>query len=241
MYNPEPFTPPARGKSRDGLASLMHVHVPAGKVELEAELVVPVGARGLVLFAHGGGAGLENPRHQRTAQALRRRGLGTLLFDALTRAERRQDATDERLRFDIGLLARRLGRITDWARGQSFGDLPIGYLGASAGAAAAIVAAAERPESVRALVCRGKPELAGSALGQLRAPTLLLVGSQDRVALASNELARSRMRDGVAQIQIVPGAGHLFEEPGVLGIVSELAGSWFTERLARPPHPSCTS
>jgi putative phosphoribosyl transferase len=230
MDNPDPFTLTSRETSRDGVARL--THIPTGKVELEAELALPADARGLVLFAHGSGSSHGSPRNQRVAQALRRQGLGTLLFDALTPAERRQDAVEDRLRFDIGLLARRLARITDWARRQAFGRLPIGYFGAGAGAAAALVAAADRPKTVQAVVCHGgKPDLAGSALRRLRAPTLLLVGSGDPITLEANELALSAV-PGFARLEIVPGAGHLSEEPGALEIVSALAADWFVAHLA---------
>jgi putative phosphoribosyl transferase len=206
--------------------------IPVGKVELEAELFVPRGAPGLVLFAHGSGSSHKSPRNQFVAHGLHRRGIGTLLFAALTRSERRLDAIDERLRYDIGLLARRLAMVTDWVRRQTFAEsLAIGYFGASTGAAAAIVAAAERPEVVRALACRGgRPDLAGRALLRLRTPTLLLVGSEDIVTRELNELAIAQM-SGVARLEIVPGAGHLFEEPGALETVCELAGNWFAERL----------
>jgi pimeloyl-ACP methyl ester carboxylesterase len=231
MANTHPHTPSSRNFRCDGLARL--VQIPAGRVDLEAELALPPAARGLVLFAHGSGSSRKNPRNQRVAQVLRRRGLGCLLFDALTPSERRQDAIDERLRFDVGLLSRRLIRATDWARTPALGALPIGYFGASVGAAAALVAAAERPDTVRAVVCRGgRPDLAAGALRRLRAPTLLIVGSEDPATLECNELALAHL-SGVARLEIVPGAGHLFEEPGVLELASELAGDWFVERFAQ--------
>jgi putative phosphoribosyl transferase len=239
MAHHAPLSHPSRDTDRNGVAGL--TQVPAGKVELEAELVLPGDARGLVLFAQGScGSSRKSPRDQRVAGALHRRGLGTLLFDALTPAERRQDAFDERLRFDVGLLARRLARITEWAQGQAFGTLPIGYFGASAGAAAAIVAATEQPSAVQAVVCSsGRPDLAGSALRRLRAPVLSIVGSEDPITLRMNELALGQVR-GLARLEVVPGAGHLFEDPGVLDIVGELAGGWFGEHLVPPAGPRAT-
>jgi putative phosphoribosyl transferase len=206
--------------------------IPVGKVELEAEVFLPRGAQGLVLFAHGSGSSHKSPRNQFVAHGLHRRGIGTLSFAALTRSERRLDALDQRLRFDIRLLARRLTLVTDWVRQQTFAEpLAIGYFGASTGAAAAIVAAAERPDAVRALVCRGgRPDLAGRALLLLRTPTLLLVGSEDTETRELNELAVAQM-SGVAQLEVVPSSGHLFEEPGALKAVRELAGDWFARHL----------
>jgi putative phosphoribosyl transferase len=223
-----------------GIASQAPISV-AG-VSLAAELVVPRGAAGLIVFAHGSGSSHKSPRNRFVAHRLRQRGLGTLLFDALTADERR--AKDDRYRFDVGLLARRLGLVTDWARAQPFArSLPIGYFGSSTGAAAAIVAAASRPGVVRALVSRGgRPDLAGSALGRVRAPLLLVVGSEDPTTLELNELALARL-GSVARLDIVPGAGHLFEEPGALETVAELAGDWLGTHLASPAvdqasHPS---
>jgi putative phosphoribosyl transferase len=230
MANLDPFTLTSRDIGRDGIAR--PTQIPAGKVELAAEVALPADARGLVLFAYGSGASHKSPRNQRVAQALRRKGLGTLLFDTLTPAERRQDAVEERLRFDIGLLARRLALVTDWARRQACGGLPIGYFGAGGGATAALVAAADRPKTVRAAVCHGgRPDLAGSALRRLRAPTLLIVGSEDLGILESNELSLTEM-PGFTRLEVVPGAGHLCEERHALETVSRLAAAWFVEHLA---------
>lgn len=234
MANPDPLTLPSRDAGRVGLTTV--AQVPVGKVALEAELLLPDRARGLVLLAHGSGSPSDRPRARDMARALRRWGLGTLLFDALTPSERRQDALDERLRFDVRLLARRLAGVTDWVRSQAFGALPLGYHGAGLGAAVAIVAAAERPASVRAVVCQGgRPDLAGSALHALRAPTLLLVGSHDTTLLASSSIT-SKVPP-VIRLQIVPGAGPLFEEPGMLEAAAERAGAWLLEHSSQVGRP----
>jgi pimeloyl-ACP methyl ester carboxylesterase len=181
----------------------------------------------------GSGSSCKSRRNQFLANALAERALATLVFDMLTSAERRQDALDQRLRFDVGFLARRLACVTDWLLAQPPArSLPIGYLGAGTAAAAAIVAAAEHPARVRALVLRaGSPGLAGSALQRLSTPTLLLVGSEDTRTLEVNELAMLQMPP-TTQLTIVPDAGHRFEEPGALAMVSELAADWFLQHLA---------
>jgi len=198
---------------------------------LKGDLYIPRGAEGIVLFAHGSGSGRKSPRNRFVASALQRAGLATLLFDLLTEEEEEADAIDMHLRFDIELLAWRLVAVTDWLRAQpSMRGLRIGYFGASTGAAAALVAAAERPEAIGAVVSRGgRPDLAGAALPRVTAPTLLIVGGYDEEVLRLNRMAgRSLSR---AQIEIVPGATHLFEEPGTLEQVARLAGSWFTRYL----------
>lgn len=209
------------------------VQVRVGPALLEGDLAVPPGAAGLVIFAHGSGSSRMSPRNRFVAEALRRVGLGTLLLDLLTVDEALQDEVTSHLRFDIDLLARRLEGATDWARRQpETRALPIGYFGASTGAAAALVAAAERPEDVGAVVSRGgRPDLAGPYLTQVRAPTLLIVGSADPLVLDLNQDALDRMR-GPRKLSVVPGATHLFEEPGALEQAARLAGEWLTRHLA---------
>ncbi len=206
--------------------------IPAGGVELEGDLAIPDRARGLVLFAHGSGSSRKSTRNRFVAQALRERQLGTLLFDLLTAAEERRDAIDAHLRFDISLLASRLGEVTDRMRQSGpGGELSIGYFGASTGAAAALIAAAERPRHVSALVSRGgRPDLAGEALARVRAPTLLIVGGADARVLALNREALEQIQ-APKQLTVIPGATHLFEEPGALEEVARVAGDWFIEHL----------
>jgi putative phosphoribosyl transferase len=208
------------------------VRVEAGSVRLEGELDVPEGARGLVLFAHGSGSSRLSPRNRRVADALGRRRFATLLLDLLTEEEEEIDASTGSLRFDIELLARRLAGATDWAlRRQDLEALPIGYFGASTGSAAALIAAAERPAVVRAVVSRGgRPDLARSSLAQVRAPTLLLVGGRDLEVVELNRHAFAVLRAD-KRLEIVPGATHLFEEPGALDQVAERACAWFEEKL----------
>ncbi len=205
----------------------------ADGVALGGALTVPATAEGIVLFAHGSGSSRYSPRNQSVAQYLNRRGLATLLFDLLTPAEEAIDARTRALRFDIGLLARRLVGATDWIRQQPQANkLAVGYFGSSTGAAAALVAASERDEEVRAVVSRGgRPDLAAEALAAVRAPTLLIVGGHDRQVLALNESALAQLRCD-KRLEIVPGATHLFEEPGALEQVAELAGDWFERMLA---------
>jgi len=204
----------------------------AGSGEIEGDLRLPRDARGLVLFAHGGGSSRHSPRNRMVAEMLNVDGLATLLFDLLTPAEEAVDLRTRQLRFDIPLLAERLLIAGDAiADRPDTGGLPVGTFGASTGAAAALVAAAERPDSVRAVVSRGgRPDLAGDALALVRAPSLLIVGSLDREVLGMNREAAARMSCEV-EITIVPGATHLFEEPGTLDEVGRLASDWFTRRL----------
>jgi dienelactone hydrolase len=208
------------------------IQVDAGAVSLEGHLTVPWGARGLVLFAHGSGSSRFSPRNRHVASALQRAGLGTLLMDLLTSEEEEEDAITARLRFDIPLLAVRLVGATDWlGRRAGTRGLKIGYFGASTGAGAAILAAVERPQVVGAIVSRGgRPDLAGEALPQVRAPTLLVVGGLDETVIELNLRALDRLTCE-KQLEIVPGASHLFEEPGTLDTAARLATDWFLVHL----------
>ena len=211
------------------------VRVSAGPVTLEGSLGIPNGAGGVVLFAHGSGSGRHSPRNRYVARVLREANLATLLIDLLTEDEEEVDLRTTRLRFDIGLLARRLVGATDWlVQNPDTEQLRIGYFGASTGAGAALVAAAERPYEVGAIVSRGgRPDLAGDVLPLVKAPTLLIVGGNDEPVIGMNEEALARMR-AVKRLQIVPGASHLFEEPGTLEEVARLATGWLARHLG--PH-----
>jgi dienelactone hydrolase len=209
------------------------VTIEADSVRLPGDLAHPPGARGLVLFAHGSGSSRQSPRNRHVASVLRQARLATLLFDLLTEDEERRDVLTAEFRFDIPRLARRLVAATDWAlaRPETAG-LPVGYFGASTGAAAALIAAAERPQTVRAVVCRGgRPDLAREALPRVTAPTLLVVGGADTPVIELNRRALAALRVE-ARLEIVPGAGHLFEEPGALDAVARLARDWFDRHLA---------
>jgi len=210
------------------------VQVSAGGVRLDGDLVVPEGARGVVLFAHGSGSGRHSPRNRYVARVLQERSVGTLLIDLLTLREEREDALTGHLRFDIPLLAERLVGATDWLLSESeTADLRVGYFGASTGGGAALVAAAERPEAVAAVVSRGgRPDLAGEALPRVKAPTLLIVGGNDGPVIQMNHAAFAQIR-AVKKLEIVPGASHLFEEPGTLEEVARLAADWFEKYLAQ--------
>jgi putative phosphoribosyl transferase len=201
-------------------------------IGLAGDLVLPPGATGIVLFAHGSGSSRHSSRNRYVAGVLQQGGFGTLLLDLLTETEEQVDLQTRHLRFDIGLLAGRLGEATDWL--QSFPathGLPTGYFGASTGGAAALVAAAERPGLAGAVVSRGgRPDLAGPALRRVQAPTLLIVGGEDRQVIELNRQALSQMRCE-KELVIVPGATHLFEEPGALEQVSHLALDWFRRYL----------
>jgi putative phosphoribosyl transferase len=205
-----------------------------GRQQIEADLLVPDRASGLIIFAHGSGSGRFSSRNRAVAGYLQRRSLGTLLLDLLTREEEVVDNQTREYRFDIDRLAARMVLATDWAQQRDdLRNLPIGYFGASTGAAAALIAAAERPAAVRALVSRGgRPDLANTALPKVSAPTLLIVGGHDEPVIEMNRDAMSHMT-ATAQLEIVPGATHLFEEPGTLEEVERLAGDWFT-RYLRP-------
>jgi pimeloyl-ACP methyl ester carboxylesterase len=208
------------------------VRIVVGSAQLEGNLSLPEAATGVVLFAHGSGSSRHSPRNRYVAQALNEGGLGTLLIDLLTAAEEREDARTGRLRFDIALLAARVVGASDWlARNTATAHLPIGYFGASTGAAAALVAAAERPDDVRAVVSRGgRPELAIPALNRVQAPTLLIVGGEDVPVIEMNREALKHL-EVEKRLEIIPGATHLFEEPGTLEEVARLAREWFQEHL----------
>lgn len=195
---------------------------------LPADLVVPEHATGLVLFAHGSGSSRHSKRNRWVAGVLQQRGLATLLFDLLTEEE----AQDRRTVFNIALLARRVGQAIDWVeRRPDLQRLPLGLFGASTGAAAALLAAAQKPTKVAAVVSRGgRPDLAMEALPQVQAPTLLIVGGQDTDVLTLNREALRRL-GGPKRLEVVPGATHLFEEPGTLEGVATLAASWFERHL----------
>ncbi|KAB1139853.1 phosphoribosyltransferase [Streptomyces luteolifulvus] len=209
------------------------VHVDAGLVVLRGQLTVPEGAAGVVLFAHGSGSSRRSPRNRFVAAGLNRAGLGTLLFDLLTEEEEVDRATV----FDTGLLARRLAEATGWLSGQPETDgLAVGYFGASTGAAAALRAAAEPGARIAAVVSRGgRPDLAGPLLPAVTAPTLLIVGGHDRLVLDLNREAQAQLRCE-NRLAVVPGATHLFEEPGALEKVTDLARDWFSDHMAPVPH-----
>jgi putative phosphoribosyl transferase len=215
------------------------VRVPAGTVMLEGGLAVPDGARGVVLFAHGSGSSRHSPRNRFVAGALREGGLATLLVDLLTAEEEAVDARTRQLRFDIGLLAERLVGAIDWLAEQpGTRGLPVGLFGASTGGGAALVAAAARPDAVAAVVSRGgRPDLAGDALPHVRAPSLLIVGGDDEPVIGLNRRAAAQMRAPVT-LEIVPGATHLFEEPGTLERVASLAREWFVRHLVPEAEPA---
>ena len=219
----------------------MAVRVPIGEQWLDGDLCVPEGAQGLVLFAHGSGSGRHSPRNQHVARTLEARGLATLLIDLLTSEEEAVDMRTMRLRFDITLLASRLASTADWIRQQpSLASLPILLFGASTGAGAALVMAAARPDDIAAVVSRGgRPDLAGPALERVKAPTLLIVGGNDPAVIRMNRDAMAQMR-GPVTLEIVPGATHLFEEPGTLDDVARLAAQWVGAHLAhmQPGHVS---
>lgn len=209
-----------------------HVQIAIGRGVLPADLRIPQGALGIVLFAHGSGSGRHSPRNRAVARALNDVGLATLLMDLLSPEEERADATTGHLRFDIGLLAIRLIAAIDWLSvTEETRDLAIGCFGASTGAGAALVASAERADRVAAVVSRGgRPDLANSALLRVRAPTLLIVGGDDHTVIELNRRALQRLHTE-ATIEIVPGATHLFEEPGALEQVARLAAAWFSRHL----------
>ena len=212
---------------------MSEIRIPAGRAVLSGNLTIPENAVALVLFAHGSGSSRHSPRNQFVARTLNRAGLGTLLFDLLTPEEEALDIHTREHRFNIGLLAERLVHATKWARQQEeTHDLRIGYFGSSTGGAAALVAAAELPQDVGAVVSRGgRPDLAGDALPKVQAATLLIVGGNDEIVIELNEMARDQMRCEV-KLEIIPGATHLFEEQGALEHVAKLASDWFVDHLA---------
>jgi len=190
---------------------------------------MPQGAQGIVVFAHGSGSSRHSPRNRFVAQSLQERGLATLLMDLLTREEEDEDSITREWRFDIELLAQRLVGATDWVGQQAhLPNLPVGYFGASTGAAAALVAAANRPDTVRAIVSRGgRPDLAADSLPLVYSPTLLIVGGHDFGVIALNQQALEQIASEESRLEIVPDATHLFEEPGALEQVATLAADWF--------------
>lgn len=210
------------------------VHIPQDRDAMPGHLVVPANARGVVLFAQGGGSGRHSSRNRMMSSDLNESRLATLLLDLMTPAEERTDDGDHPLRSDLGQLAARLVTATDWlAREPSTARLPLGYLATSTGAGAALVAAIQRPERVRAVVSRGgRPDLAADALPHVQAPTLLIVGEQDPEALEFNRQALRQMT-AESRLAIVPAATHLFEEPGALRVVARLASDWFVRRMAQ--------
>jgi dienelactone hydrolase len=214
------------------LAQAQILRIPAAGVTLNADLVVPVAAKGIVLFAHGSGSSRHSHRNQFVARVLQQSDCATLLMDLLTTEEEHLDNQTREHRFDIGLLADRLTATVAWAASQaSLKSLPIGLFGASTGAAAALVAAATRPELVKSVVSRGgRPDLAGPHLKQVIAPTMLIVGGYDDAVLVLNEQAKAQMLSEVS-LKIVARATHLFEEPGALAQVAELAAGWFEKTL----------
>src|SRR6266702_2294280 len=208
------------------------VRIPAGRATLDGNLSIPENASALVLFVHGSGSSRHSPRTQFVARTLNNAGLATLLFDLLTPEEDAIDARTAELRFNIELLGERLVHATKWAKQQEqTRNLRIGYFGSSTGGAAALVAATELPQDAGAVVSRGgRPDLAGEALPEVKAPTLLIVGGNDDIVIELNEQARDRMRCEV-KLEIVPGATHLFEEPGTLERVAQLASDWFVGHI----------
>lgn len=208
------------------------VRIPHDRTSLEADLVLPAHPAGIVLFAHGTGSSRFSPRNRAVARDLQNAGFATLLLDLLTAEEEKAEARTGHFRFDIGMLSLRLAAATDWlSTERGLNELPVGYFGASTGAAAAIVAAAMRPQRIGAIVSRGgRPDLAGDALQNVRAPTLLIVGGSDTVVMDLNREALRRLRC-VSRLEIVPRAGHLFEEGGAMEKVSDLACRWFSEYL----------
>jgi putative phosphoribosyl transferase len=221
---------PARSKN-----GTREVQIPASEVTLSGELNIPRNAAGVVLFAYGSGSSRHSPRNQFVARTIRNAGLGTLLFDLLTRDEEAIDTYTRHLRFDIDLLADRLINATYWLNGK-FDHVRAGYFGASTGAAAALVAAGQLGEIVGAVVSRGgRPDLAADSLPLVKAPTLLIVGGLDYPVIEMNRRAYARLRCE-KEIEIVPGATHLFEEPGTLDQVAHLAADWFQTHLHSSRH-----
>jgi dienelactone hydrolase len=210
------------------------VQIPAGRAILSGNLTIPERTKALVLFAHGSGSSRHSPRNQFVARTLNEASLGTLLFDLLTPEEEARDIYTREHRFNIGLLAERLVHASKWARQErETRNLRIGYFGSSTGGAAALVAAAQLIQDVGAVVSRGgRPDLAGDVLPKVQSPTLLIVGGNDDVVIELNEMARDQMRCEV-KLEIIPGATHLFEEPGALEQVAKLASDWFVAHLAR--------
>lgn len=207
-----------------------NVRIRSGAVQLDGNLTIPANATGVVVFAHGSGSSRHSPRNQFVAQTIHGAGVGTLLFDLLTREEEEVDRYSAHLRFDIGLLAERLVDATLWVRGE-LESLKVGYFGSSTGGGAALVAAAELGENVSAVVSRGgRPDLAGDALPEVSAPTLLIVGEYDYAVIELNDEAFARL-NCEKEMKIIPAATHLFEEPGALEQVANIAAEWFRAHL----------
>ena len=209
------------------------VTIPIGSIALQGSLVTPEPGLGVVLFAHGSGSGRHSPRNRYVAGVLQAGGIATLLIDLLTEEEEQVDLATRHLRFDIPLLAERLVGAIDWLGGEpSTSALPVGLFGASTGGGAALMASVARLDRVRAVVSRGgRPDLADTALPKVVAPTLLIVGGLDDVVIALNQVAMEQMRSET-ELRIVPGATHIFEEPGTLEQVAKLARDWFTRHFA---------
>ncbi len=218
-----------------GKAGSTTMVIPAGKVNLMGDLQVPAKAQGLVLFAHGSGSSRNSPRNRFVAHSFEEAGLGTLLLDLLTTEEEESDASTGALRFDIELLAERLIDVTLWLQQQpATAKLRIGYFGASTGAAAALIAAADFGPAIGAVVSRGgRPDLAGAILSLVRSPTLLIIGGHDHMVLALNDEAYAQLRCE-KRLRVVPRATHLFEEPGALDKVASLSTDWFLHHLGGP-------
>lgn len=202
------------------------IEIPFRDFHLNGELIVPANARGVVLFAHGSGSSRHSPRNQFVARTIRDRGIGTLLFDLLTEEEEREDEVTGHLRFDINLLAERLVAATLWYHLKDPGKF-IGYFGSSTGGGAALVAEALSEVPIYAIVSRGgRPDLAGPVLPKVKAPTLLIVGGEDTVVIQMNRVALAKM-GCPKELRIIPGAKHLFEEPGTLEVVAQMAAEWY--------------
>jgi putative phosphoribosyl transferase len=214
------------------------LHIPVTDVILEADVVVPGEARGVVVFAHGSGSGRHSPRNRYVASELRGAGLATVLVDLLTAAEEQRDAWTAELRFAVGMLATRVAALADWVTAYAHTErLGVGLFGASTGAAAALIAAAERPNNVQAVVSRGgRPDLAGEYLHLVHQPTLLIVGENDGPVIDLNRRALREL-PGEGRLEIVPGASHLFEEAGTLEQAARLARDWFLLHLRPAAHP----
>jgi len=209
------------------------VVIPVGRATIEGNLVIPIGARGVVLFAHGSGSGRFSPRNQYVAKVLNEAGIGTLLIDLLTKEEEEIDTATGEFRFDIGLLSQRLEVATEWLKqNPATKSLAIGYYGASTGAAAALIAATKFPKDVKTVVSRGgRPDLAMQHLQKVKVPTLFIVGGKDTVVLDLNKKAMEQV-PAEKKLEIVPGATHLFEEPGKLEEVAKLSADWFLAHLS---------
>lgn len=211
----------------------LEIHIPAGEQTLIGNLSVPENAGGLILFAHGSGSSRHSTRNKFVAEAMNQRGLATLLLDLLTPQEEQLDRANRHLRFDIPFLRMRLVHAIDWAKEHPrTQDLALGLFGASTGAAAALMAAAERPSLVQAVVSRGgRPDLAGACLPRVQAPTLLVVGGEDKEVVALNREALQLLKCPT-KLELIPGATHLFEEPGTLETVATLASNWFAQQFS---------